>query len=110
MPRSRMNSRIKDLPDIALPATVGPILASTLRSAFERTFEFRGTHDLPTDLPPPPAAWEAAYQAMAMAEELASSTLEELHRAVRGFVEPVLSSRQNSGRWTPDSWSWTHRR
>jgi hypothetical protein len=110
MPRARPNSRIKDLPDIALLATVGPILASTLRSAFERTFEFRATHELPADLPPPPTAWEAAYQAMAKADGLAWSTLEELHRAVRGFLEPVLSRRQQSSRWTPDSWSWTRER
>lgn len=106
MPRARPNSRIKDLPDIALLATVGPILASTLSSAFARTFEFRRTHELPADLPPPPATWDVAYQGMAKAEELAWPTLGELHRAAREFLEPVLSNRQPTGRWSPNSWSW----
>ena len=110
MPRARPNSRIKDLPDLALLATVGSIPVSTLRSALEKTFAFRGTHELPDDLPLPPAAWEAAYQAMARSDELAWSTLEELHRAAREFLEPVLSKRQRTGRWTPHSWRWTRGR
>lgn len=110
MPRARPNSRIKDLPDIALLATTGAILAAVLRSALERTFEFRGTHELPEELPPPPATWGTAYEAMAKSEELIWPTLEELHRAVRMFLEPVLSTHVRANRWNPRSWSWTRSR
>jgi hypothetical protein len=41
MPRARLNSRVKDLPDIALLACVKPLDAVRLRSALEQTFAFR---------------------------------------------------------------------
>lgn len=65
MPRSRPNTRVRDLPDIALLATTGPINEVELRLAFERTFRFRGTHSLPTSVPAPPSFWEGPYAAMA---------------------------------------------
>lgn len=43
MPRRRPNSRVRDLPDIALLATTGSIDGSMLRRAIETTFEFRDT-------------------------------------------------------------------
>lgn len=46
MPRSRPNSRVKDLPDLALLATAQPIEAGRLREALEQTFAFRKTHAL----------------------------------------------------------------
>jgi hypothetical protein len=54
MPRSHPNSRVRDLPDIALLATTGPIDGAELRLALERTFGFRGTHSLPPSVPAPP--------------------------------------------------------
>jgi hypothetical protein len=48
MPRSRLNSRVKDLPDLALLATAQEIAARRLRAALEQTFAFRKTHPLPS--------------------------------------------------------------
>ncbi|MEO0425046.1 MAG: nucleotidyl transferase AbiEii/AbiGii toxin family protein [Pseudomonadota bacterium] len=53
MPRDRPNSRVKDLPDIALLATIGTIDPGALRDALKQTFQARGTHQLPDSLPPP---------------------------------------------------------
>jgi hypothetical protein len=47
MPRTRPNSRVKGLPDIALLATAQPMGAKRLRAALEQTFAFRMTHALP---------------------------------------------------------------
>src|SRR5262249_2404931 len=44
MPRARPNNRVKDLPDLALLATVQPLDAKRLWTAFEQTFAFRRTH------------------------------------------------------------------
>ncbi|HEX3532204.1 MAG TPA: nucleotidyl transferase AbiEii/AbiGii toxin family protein [Thermoanaerobaculia bacterium] len=44
MPRSRPNTRVRDLPDIALLAMTGPIEGAALRLALDKTFGFRGTH------------------------------------------------------------------
>ena len=59
LPRSRPNTRVRDLPDIALLATTGPINEVELRLAFERTFRFRGTHSLPTSFPRRPPSGKA---------------------------------------------------
>jgi hypothetical protein len=56
MPRSRPNSRVKDLPDLALLATTKSLDARRLRAALGHTFSFRKTHPLPDKLPDPPAS------------------------------------------------------
>jgi len=57
MPRPRPNSRVKDLPDLALLATAQTIDAKRLREALEQTFTFRKTHALPAAVPVPSLAW-----------------------------------------------------
>jgi hypothetical protein len=108
MPRSRPNSRVRDLPDIALLATTGPIEGRELRLALERTFGFRGTHSLPTSVPPPPSFWEAPYAVMAASDELTWRTLTEVTEAVSAFLNPVLVS-ADCGTWEPSGWLWKMR-
>lgn len=106
LPRSRPNSRVKDLPDLALLASAGPITATSLRTALETTFRFRATHALPDDLPQPPESWEVVYATMASADELPWPALDDVYRVVRGFLEPVLSGREPDGVWSPEGWRW----
>ena len=106
MPRARTNSRVKDLPDIALLAGVKPLDAGRLRSALEQTFAFRKTHALPAALPPPPAAWATPYAAMAREDRLAWATLAEVTAATKAFLDPVLAGNA-SLTWIPDAWRWT---
>ena len=47
MPRARPNSRVKDLPDLALLATAQRVEASRVRAALEQTFGFRKRTDSP---------------------------------------------------------------
>jgi len=61
MPRPRPNSRVKDLPDLALLATAQPLDAKRLREALEQTFAFRKTHALPTAVPALLPAWTTPY-------------------------------------------------
>ena len=106
MPRERPNSRIKDLPDLALLASAGEIDGAVLRTALETTFEFRGTHALPDAVPESPVAWRAPYEVMAATDELPSGTLGEGHGAVAAFLDPVLSGRAGRGRWVSSEWRW----
>ena len=85
MPRSGPNSRVKDLPDLALLATVRPIEADALREAIRRTFRGRGTHAPPSSLPDPPAAWKPVYERVARTDGLPGPTIEELTEVVRAF-------------------------
>jgi hypothetical protein len=104
MPRERPNTRVRDLPDIALLATTGPLDATRVRLALERTFEFRATHPLPPSLPNPPALWSATYREMARENDLAWATIEQLTTAVTEFLNPVLAGRH--GTWHPAKWTW----
>jgi hypothetical protein len=105
MPRTRPNSRVKDLPDIALLATARPMEAATLRSAIERTFASRGTHEVPVEMPRPPTAWEAVYERMAQTDGLPWRTIKELDEVVVRFLVPLLAGEE--GRWNPDGWKWS---
>lgn len=106
MPRRRPNSRVKDLPDIALLAGARELDATQLRAALEQTFGFRKTHELPSTLPAPLAAWEVPYAAIAREDGLAWPTLADVTTAAKTFLDPVLAS-VFQARWSPDTWKWT---
>lgn len=106
MPRSRPNSRVRDLPDLALLATTGRIEGAELRLALERTFGFRGTHSLPPSVQAPPEFWVKPYAAMASADELSWTSLAEVTEAVSSFLDPVLVA-VDCGTWEPRDWLWT---
>lgn len=106
MPRVRPNSRVKDLPDIALLATAQRIDATRLRQALEQTFGFRKTHSLPATLPEPLPAWAMPYAAMAREDQLAWTTLDEVTQAAKAFLDPVLAGNVEAI-WNPESWTWS---
>lgn len=105
LPRKRPNSRVKDLPDIALLAGVREIEAESLRRALELTFVSRKTHALPASFPPPPSAWQAPYARMVDEDALAWANLTTLARAVESFLNPVLAGTATR-LWTPSAWRW----
>jgi Nucleotidyl transferase AbiEii toxin, Type IV TA system len=105
LPRRRTNTRVKDLPDIALLGAAQPLDAERLRMAFAQTFEFRGTHAIPSSVPDPPASWSTPYRELARENELAWTTLEELTVAVGAFLNPVLAGK--NGTWRPSEWQWS---
>jgi hypothetical protein len=105
LPRKRPNSRVKDLPDIALLAGVRQIEAERLRRAFEQTFSSRKTHALPPALPTPPPEWASPYGRMVEEDELHWVDLATLVHAVEAFLNPVLDG-SASRIWTPSMWAW----
>lgn len=106
LPRSRPNSRVKDLPDLALLGTAQAIDAKRLRAALEQTFTFRTTHPLPALVPAPLSAWTAPYAAMAREDKLAWPTLDDVTKAAQAFLNPVLA-RGLDAVWSPGTWTWS---
>lgn len=104
IPRARANSRVKDLPDLALLATTGPFECAALREAIHATFAQRGSHEVPPSIAAPPDRWSAPYDDMVKENNLRWTTLDDLTTAVRAFLDPVL--RGEEGTWDPPSWSW----
>jgi len=105
MPRPYPNSRVKDLPDIALLATAQPIDAKRLRAALEQTFTFRKTHALPAKVPEPLGAWATPYAAMARDDQLAWLTLDDVTKAAQTFLDPVLAVELDAT-WERETWGW----
>ncbi len=105
VPRSRPNSRVKDLPDIALLASAGPLDGMNLRLAINRTFSFRNTHAVPASFPEPDAAWQKPYEAMARADQLPWITLSAATSAAKAFLNPILAN-DPLVNWDPGRWEW----
>jgi len=95
------NTRVKDLPDIALLGTAQSLDAKSLRQAFS----FRKTHDLPSTLPSPLTAWATPYKAMASEDDLAWPTLDKVTKAAQSFLDPVFAGGSDAT-WSPSAWLW----
>jgi hypothetical protein len=110
LPRSdgSENSRVKDLPDIALIASIKGLDASDLRAAIQATFSFRNTHPIPLAIPDPPTSWVDRYRRMADEESLPWKDLPHLIEVVRDFLNPLLAGRE--GIWDPVGWRWIEER
>jgi len=108
VPRPRPNSRVKDLPDLALLASTRSLEANTVRAAIEQTFGFRRTHDVPAALPAPLDSWAAPYAAMAKTDQLPWATLDEVTDAARSFLDPILAGVRDTA-WDPAQWRWERR-
>lgn len=104
LPRPRPNSRVKDLPDIALLGTIRKLRSKELLKALSWTFDHRGTHQLPASLPRPPADWAPIYERMASTNSLRWSNLDEVYEAARAFLDPVLAGLQTV--WDFQDWLW----
>jgi predicted nucleotidyltransferase component of viral defense system len=104
-PRDRPNSRDKDLPDIALISTMPIPSGQNLRAALEQTFNFRGTHAVPTALPRPPEFWHALYRQKLEDYGLEWPTLEACYERAGRFINPVLVGTEESA-WDPARGEW----
>lgn len=104
LPRNRENTRVKDLPDLALLATTGAYDAVVLRHAIGATFAFRKTHAVPALLPGPPSAWTLVYANIASRDVLPWQDIEAVTTAARAFLNPVLAGA--TGTWDQNAWDW----
>jgi len=75
--QERDNTRVKDLVDLVLLVHSGQLDPKHVRQALRATFEIRGTHSLPVQLPMPPAEWREPYAALAQELGLPALTLQE---------------------------------
>lgn len=105
LPRTRPNSRIKDLPDLALLASAQEFDARRLQAALQLTFTSRDTHALPPHLPEPSEAWGMPYETMAREDRLPWSTIDEVTVAAKAFLDPVLAGGLDA-LWLPGLWEW----
>jgi hypothetical protein len=91
LPRSRPNSRVRDLVDLVLLAGSNLDLG-LLGVAVRATFDRRGTHPLPAALPPPAESWKAPFDALAGQCNLTA----DLGRAFAEVAQLFVQIRQGS--------------
>ena len=102
----RRSSRVKDLIDLVLISSLFPFKAEQVRRALDRTFSVRGTHALPSGLPPPPGDWTVPYRRQAHEVGLAEDVSVGYEQA-RHFLDPVLDgSCPNQWSWNPTARKW----
>lgn len=99
------STRVKDLVDLVLIASLARLDAERLRHALDRTFEAGAPHTLPDRLPHPPRGWTARYRRMA-AEVGLTPDLAEAHTFVASLLDPVLSDRSLIATWDPSERIW----
>lgn len=99
------NTRVKDLPDLALLGTTSAIAVEELREAIRRIFDARMTHPAPPTFPEAPDTWVESYAAMATTYALPWSTLSAVTSAARAFLQPVLDGTA-AHQWSPVEWRW----
>ena len=86
LPRSNMNTRVKDLVDMVLLFESGKLKPLATAEAFKLTFERRSTHEIPLSLTAPPADWQLPFDSMA-SECGITKSMAEAFLEVRQFVE-----------------------
>lgn len=108
LPREQANSRVKDLPDIALLATTpGSLSKSAVRAAIDATFTNRKRHNRPARLPLPPSDWVGKYATIAHDNDLSWATLDAVYAAAATFIDPVLAEPSDDDAiWDLATWSW----
>lgn len=99
------STRVKDLIDLVLIARAAALDAATLARALKETFEHRGRHDVPTNLPEPPTQWAPPYGVLAREVQL-PPRLTDGFAAASAMLDPVLSGTVLDGSWDYGQGRW----
>jgi hypothetical protein len=102
----RPSTRVKDLIDRVLISSLFPFEAGRLRRALDATFGARGTHPVPSALPPPPVEWRPGYRRLAAEVGLDADIFAGYEQA-RAFHDPVLAGTvPDDATWDPARRMW----
>lgn len=107
VPRDQVNTRVKDLVDLVAIAAIDRVDADALTASLAATFSVRGTHDIPNELPDPPASWKSPFTRLARESPTSPTTsLEEAIALARAFWNPLLRREVAGARWDPGVSAW----
>jgi hypothetical protein len=73
--KGRTNTRVKDLADLVVLIERGQMNKAMVQIAVRNTFAARQTHEVPSDIPPPPPAWADDFAEMARETGIAATDL-----------------------------------
>lgn len=99
-------SRARDLVDILLAASLKQFNNAKRRQAIEATFQARGSHAVPREMPDPPERISTSYKQLSRELDLPWPTIEQAAQAAGQFLNPILMGKAHP-RWDPIAWKWT---
>jgi hypothetical protein len=82
---ARPNSRVRDLVDMVLMIQRMPVDPARVVASLRATFERRGSHALPHDVPVPPDSWARPYASLAE-EAGVTTSVDEAFGVLRTFM------------------------
>jgi len=100
------SSRVKDLIDLVMVSSLFALNAGRLRQTLKAIFVARGSHPLPTALPPPPPLWRTAYRKTATEVGLDIDMTAGYEQA-SAFLDPVLTGTiPDASQWDSTQRKW----
>jgi len=106
LPGSGSSSRVKDFIDIILLAELGEINKQELMAAIQATFDHASTHEIPSELSPPPREWLRPYNRMAESLGMDEVSFDEAYIHLQNFLNPILGEDEARGTWRPLQRQW----
>jgi hypothetical protein len=103
-PRDQENTRIKDLADMIWFVERYPFASAALIDAGVATFERRGEHPWPPDIPSIPVSWSRPYAALRKQMGISPETPDAARDKLARFLEPVMAEdrglrSKKGGKW-----------
>jgi len=105
LPRDAVNSRARDLVDLAWFSRRFTFGSDSLIDACLATFARRATHAWPPSISDPPAAWEKPFERWRAELALPDRTPQDAVASVRSFLDPVFAGMRDL-RWDPARSAW----
>ena len=100
------SSRVKDFVDIILLAELGVINKPEFMVAIKATFDHAATHEIPSEISPPPKEWLSSYNSKAESLDLNEISFDEAYIRLQKFLNPILSKNDANAIWLPQKWHW----
>lgn len=88
--RDRVNTRVKDLVDLALILELAPPDPNVIRRALEVVFSDRSLHPIPAKIPDPPAPWGPMYARSAADSGIVHAELSDAVQFLREYWTRVF--------------------
>ena len=103
---SGQSTRVKDYVDMLLLAEIGEISRIEMIEAIDVTFEKVKTHEVPSQLPPPPRNWSRTYRRLSGPLGLEDTSFDEAFELLQRFLDPALEGGKEDAQWVPSKWGW----
>jgi len=105
-PRNVQSSRVKDLVDLILMASLDSnIQANALQKAIVLVYESRGDQ-VPNSFHSFPTGWQQRFNRMAKETQLHILDFQDASQAATAFITPIISEQVVGSTWDPTDWLW----